>query len=59
MGNELSELDRTSILHLAHKLLSHIQFKKEVNGYLKEKMELVAPNLTTLVGENVAAKLIS
>lgn len=30
-----------------------------MQGYLKDKMDNVAPNLTTLVGENVGAKLIS
>lgn len=59
MGNELSEMDQASIQSLANKLVSHISFKKEVQGYVKEKMEAVAPNLTTLIGENVAAKLIS
>jgi hypothetical protein len=30
MGNELSEMDQASIQQLAHKLVSHISFKKEV-----------------------------
>ena len=36
-----------------------IEFRKDMQEYLKNRMEIVSPNLTTLIGENVAAKLIA
>ena len=34
-------------------------FRTEIQSYLKERMESVSPNLTELIGETIAAKLIS
>lgn len=59
MGNQLSELDENNIHDLSSKLIQQFTFKKHLNEYLREKMDKVAPNLTTLLGESVAAKLIS
>lgn len=36
-----------------------IDFRKEMQEYLKNRMEIVSPNLTSLIGELVAAKLIA
>lgn len=44
---------------LCEKALKLYEFRKEIQGYLKDKMEAVAPNLTSLIGESVGAKLIS
>lgn len=33
--------------------------RKQIAGYLHTKMESVAPNLTTLIGDQVGARLIS
>lgn len=44
---------------MCEKALNLYQFRTEMQSYLKDKMDNVAPNLTTLVGENVGAKLIS
>lgn len=35
------------------------ELRNELQTYLKDKMNVVAPNLTSLIGENVAARLIS
>lgn len=35
------------------------EFRTSIQEYLKGRMEIVAPNLTSLIGENIAAKLIS
>jgi nucleolar protein 56 len=35
------------------------EFRKNLSSYLSEKMALVAPNLSTLIGDTVAARLIS
>ena len=36
-----------------------IEFRKDIQEYLKNRMEIVSPNLTELIGETVAAKLIA
>ena len=59
MGQEMSEFDTKCLEELCEKALNLYQFRTEMQGYLKDKMDNVAPNLTTLVGENVGAKLIS
>jgi len=35
------------------------EFRKDIQEYLKNRMEIVSPNLTELIGETVAAKLIA
>lgn len=59
MGQEMSEFDTKCLEELCEKALNLYQFRTEMQSYLKDKMENVAPNLTTLVGESVGAKLIS
>jgi nucleolar protein 56 len=66
MGQEMSEFDTVKHLinqkclhELCEKALKLYEFRKEIQEYLKDKMEAVAPNLTSLIGENVGAKLIS
>lgn len=59
MGQEMSEFDTKCLEELCEKALNLYKFRTEMQGYLKDKMDNVAPNLTTLVGENVGAKLIS
>ena len=49
----------TCLQDLCDKTLKMFEFRKEIQDYLKDRMEIVAPNLTSLIGENVAAKLIS
>merc|ERR1711897_50964 len=36
-----------------------VEYRKELQEYLKAKMDLVAPNLTMLIGEIIGARLIS
>ena len=36
-----------------------IAFRESLNEYLKTRMNAVAPNLTSLIGEMVGSKLIS
>lgn len=33
--------------------MGQFEFKNSIQGYLKDRMKAVAPNLTTLIGENV------
>lgn len=59
MGQETSEVDIQSVSELCDKTLRMIEYRKEMQEYLKDKMESVSPNLTSLIGENIAAKLIA
>lgn len=36
-----------------------IEYRKDMQEYLKDRMDIVSPNLTTLIGELTAAKLIA
>jgi nucleolar protein 56 len=59
MGQEISEFDIQCLKELCVKTLRMFEFRTEIQGYLKGRMEVVAPNLTSLIGESIAAKLIS
>jgi RNA processing factor Prp31 len=43
---------------LCTKILGQFEFRANIQEYLKNKMVAVAPNLTTIVGENVAKIII-
>eukprot|EP00825_Cyclidium_porcatum_P047873 TRINITY_DN786_c0_g1_i3.p1 TRINITY_DN786_c0_g1~~TRINITY_DN786_c0_g1_i3.p1 ORF type:complete len:525 (+),score=126.29 TRINITY_DN786_c0_g1_i3:48-1622(+) len=59
MGQEFSESDQQNIELLCKRVLKQFTFRKELAEYLKRRMMEVAPNLTTIIGETVGAKLIS
>lgn len=59
MGQEISDFDIQCLSELCEKTLKMFEFRTEIQGYLKNRMEIVSPNLTELIGETVAAKLIS
>lgn len=59
MGQDLSETDNTCLKELCSKILKLMAFRKGIQGYLRSKMDAVAPNLTSLIGEALGAKLIS
>lgn len=59
MGNDLDEVDETSLKDFADYVIRHFDYKKELQNYLKEEMEKVAPNLTALLGESVGARLLT
>lgn len=46
-------------MQLCTRCLKAHELRNELQTYLKDKMNAVAPNLTALIGENVAARLIS
>jgi len=59
MGNDLSEVDEQSIKDFADYVIRHYDYKKELQGYLREQMQNIAPNLTALLGEAVGARLLT
>jgi len=59
MGSGLSEIDMLNINAFAERVVSLADYRKSLATYLAEKMNLVAPSLTALLGERVGARLIS
>lgn len=59
MGTDISEIDMINIEAFADRVLNLSQYREHLHSYLVEKMHLVAPNLTGLVGELVGARLIA
>ncbi|KAI0199580.1 Nop-domain-containing protein [Astrocystis sublimbata] len=58
MGRELSEVDLENVLTFAEKVQSLAEYRRSLYSYLTDKMSTVAPNLATLIGDVVAARLI-
>lgn len=59
MGQDMSENDQAQIKMFASKIVQMIDYRTNLGEYLHNRMNAVAPNLSTLIGDNVAAKLIS
>ncbi|KAI1431333.1 pre-rRNA processing nucleolar protein-like protein Sik1 [Xylaria sp. CBS 124048] len=58
MGRELSSIDLENVLTFAEKVQNLAEYRRTLYSYLTEKMSTVAPNLATLIGDVVAARLI-
>merc|ERR1712217_998225 len=58
-GQDIVEMDMQNIDHFANEVVKLANMRKTLHTYLKAKMDLVAPNLSTLVGETIGARLIS
>jgi len=59
MGTEIAKDDEMHIKTLAKAVFDISNYRQNLAEYLKNRMAAVAPNLTILVGELVAAKLIA
>ena len=59
MGQDISEADMDNVTTFASKVVSLVNYRKTLFGYLVSKMGIVAPNLAALIGEIVGARLIS
>merc|ERR1712158_20577 len=59
MGTEISEVDLINIKHLCGQVVEIQEYRGQLYEYLKNRMMAIAPNLTTLVGELVGARLIA
>lgn len=59
MGTEILKEDEEHIKSLAKSVFEISQYRQNLAEYLKNRMAAIAPNLTQLIGELVAAKLIS
>jgi len=59
MGMDVSEVDMVNILDFTRRIISLGLYRKQLQEYLHSKMNNVAPNLAALIGDTVAARLIS
>merc|ERR1712119_93722 len=59
MGQDIVEMDMGNIDHFAHEVVKLAAMRSSLHEYLKTKMDLVAPNLSALIGEIIGARLIS
>merc|ERR1712173_484460 len=59
MGMDVSSVDLLNIDMFATRVIALADYRKMVSSYLQDKMSSVAPNLATLIGDTVGARLIS
>ena len=59
MGQEISDSDTVQLARFSERCFELIEFRESLSEYLKQRMNAVAPNLATLIGEIVGSKLIS
>ncbi|KAL3863828.1 hypothetical protein ACJMK2_005557 [Sinanodonta woodiana] len=59
MGMDISPIDLINIELFTSKVISLANYRKGLAEYLGSKMHTVAPNLSTLIGEQVGARLIA
>ena len=59
MGTDISPIDLINIEQFASRVIELGLYRKSLHAYLISKMNLCAPNLSALIGEQVGARLIS
>jgi nucleolar protein 58 len=59
MGTEITTEDLENIQALADQVVGFTEYRQQLSSYLTSRMQAIAPNLTTLVGELVGARLIA
>lgn len=58
MGTEIAEEDIESVSRLCKEVVAASQYREQLSAYLSSRMQTIAPNLTTMVGEQIGARLI-
>ena len=58
MGTEISPDDVDHISRLCEEVVLSSSYREQLAAYLSSRMHTIAPNLTTMVGETIGAKLI-
>ena len=59
MGMACSPVDMINIVNFTQRMVKLAEYRKQLSLYLTDKMSVVAPNLSALIGDTVAARLIS
>ena len=58
-GQDLSPVDLINVQQFSQRVMNLSEYRKNLYEYLVTKMNDIAPNLTSLIGEMVGARLIS
>ncbi|XP_051173074.1 nucleolar protein 56 [Leptopilina boulardi] len=59
MGMDISPIDLMNIEMFAGRVVALADYRKQLAEYLRSKMSSVAPNLASLIGDQVGARLIA
>jgi len=59
MGMDCSPVDMINIVNFTERMVKLAEYRRKLSIYLTDKMEIVAPNLSALIGDTVGARLIS
>ncbi|XP_057970377.1 nucleolar protein 56-like [Malania oleifera] len=59
MGQDLSPIDLINVKQCAQRVMDLSEYRRKLYDYLVTKMNDIAPNLASLIGEVVGARLIS
>ncbi|KAL9261593.1 Nucleolar protein 56-like protein [Drosera capensis] len=59
MGQDISPVDLINVQQFAKRVMDLSDYRRKLYDYLVAKMNDIAPNLTSLIGEVVGARLIS
>ncbi|XWS37131.1 hypothetical protein CRYUN_Cryun19dG0017100 [Craigia yunnanensis] len=59
MGQDLTPVDLINVQQFAQRVMDLAEYRKNLYDYLVTKMNDIAPNLASLIGEVVGARLIS
>lgn len=59
MGTEIADVDMENISSFTEKVIHLTEYRQNLLNYLTSRMNNVAPNLSTLIGETIGARLIS
>lgn len=59
MGMDCSDIDMLNIVNFTQRMVKLAEYRQQLSLYLTDKMATVAPNLSALIGDTVAARLIS
>lgn len=59
MGADISENDMSNIVNDCKSIIKNFEYRNNLSSYIKEKMQIVAPNLTNFIGDIIGARLIA
>ncbi|XP_075228858.1 nop56 ribonucleoprotein isoform X2 [Lycorma delicatula] len=59
MGMDIAPIDLINIEHFAKRVIALADYRRNLMAYLKSKMTGIAPNLSSLIGDQVGARLIA
>ena len=59
MGMDCSSVDMINIVNFTERMVKLAEYRRKLSIYLTDKMEIVAPNLSALIGDTIGARLIS